>query len=645
MKTKLIQLIIFLAIILIAFFVRTYNVNWDEGAHIHPDERFLTMVTNDMRSPKTFADYLNPQISTMNPYNINYGFFVYGTFPIYLVKILAIIFKMNNYTDITILGRYVSAVFDTGIVAILFFLTRTLFNCSIAPLLKKNSHEVRNNNRTIEQSSNRFSSFVPLLPPLLYSIMVLPIQLSHFFAVDTFLAFFMILSFYLSVLLYRSVTQKQWRQIFLLSTLLGGAIGLGLASKVTMAFIIPLDLLIIVLPLLHCFIASLLGKNSHEVRSSNGAMEQWNNGFTVLRGLICLVLIGSVAYFSFRLTMPIAFSTSNFFNFALNQKWTGNLKELQGMTSSSLTNTFPPSIQWFTTKPILFTLINLTVWGLGLPLGLLCIAGLIFNFQFLIFNENFKFQISNWKQKLKILLSPFILLSLFSLAFFIYQGSQFVKAMRYIYPIYWTFAIFGGLFIFEMFVKIKKLLMLPLVLIFSFLILLYPVSFMQIYSRPLTRVEASRWIFKNVPLGSRVTFEEWDDPLPLMVDGRSNNYPGINMPMFGPDSPQKCSELAQKISGADYIFLSSNRVYGAIPRRLDLFKKTVLYYDLLFAGKLGFVKIADFASRPKVPFTNIEFVDDNADESFTVYDHPRVLLFKNQDRLNDFQLTKLLCNQ
>lgn len=156
MKNKLITLIVVLLICIFAFYIRTYNVNWDSGTHLQPDERFLTMVTNDMRIPQTFGDYLDPQVSTMNPRNINYPFYVYGTFPLYLVKTIAIVVKMDNYNDITIVGRYASAVFDTSIVLILFFLSKLLLSSKskIQSSKQFRNSEVKNANILVQLFGN-----------------------------------------------------------------------------------------------------------------------------------------------------------------------------------------------------------------------------------------------------------------------------------------------------------------------------------------------------------------------------------------------------------------------------------------------------------------------------------------------------------
>ena len=86
MKNK--NTFILLIILIIGFCFRLTGINWDQGQHLHPDERFLTMVLADIDIPQNFIQYLNPQTSTLNPYNQGYSFFVYGSFPLNLVKVL-----------------------------------------------------------------------------------------------------------------------------------------------------------------------------------------------------------------------------------------------------------------------------------------------------------------------------------------------------------------------------------------------------------------------------------------------------------------------------------------------------------------------------------------------------------------------------
>lgn len=120
------KLIIFL-IFIIAFLFRIYGLNWDDNNHLHPDERFLTMVVSDIKLPSSFSEYLNTDISPLNPYNYpQYQFFVYGTFPLFLTKIFAVLFHLDDYNHITLLGRVLSALFDSGNVILLYFIAKKL---------------------------------------------------------------------------------------------------------------------------------------------------------------------------------------------------------------------------------------------------------------------------------------------------------------------------------------------------------------------------------------------------------------------------------------------------------------------------------------------------------------------------------------
>ena len=73
------------------FTARTLFVggHWDQGTHIHPDERFLTMVLDALKLPKNLGEFFDSTKSPMSPYNKNYGFFVYGTLPIFIVRVVA----------------------------------------------------------------------------------------------------------------------------------------------------------------------------------------------------------------------------------------------------------------------------------------------------------------------------------------------------------------------------------------------------------------------------------------------------------------------------------------------------------------------------------------------------------------------------
>ena len=103
-----------------------------------------------------------------------------------------------------------------------------------------------------------------------------------------------------------------------------------------------------------------------------------------------------------------------------------------------------------------------------------------------------------------------------------------------------------------------------------------------------------------------------------------------------PDNEDKWAKINNKLSRSKYLIISSNRLYIPLTKLKDCNKylscypKTAKYYDDLFSEKRGFKKEAEFTSYPfiKLGKFKLEIKDDTADESFTVYDHPKVMIFK-----------------
>src|SRR5690606_32910567 len=107
---------------------------------------------------------------------------------------------------------------------------------------------------------------------------------------------------------------------------------------------------------------------------------------------------------------------------------------------------------------------------------------------------------------------------------------------------------------------------------------------------------------------------------------------------------------------SEYLVIPSNRAYDAMPRLELRYPLTLRYYQLLFdcecssdalekhaykleppyKSPLGFELIAVFVSHPNIG--PLEINDQNADEWFTVYDHPKVFVFKKSE---DFSIGKI----
>jgi hypothetical protein len=67
-------------------------------------------------------------------------------------------------------------------------------------------------------------------------------------------------------------------------------------------------------------------------------------------------------------------------------------------------------------------------------------------------------------------------------------------------------------------------------------------------------------------------------------------------------------------------------VWGTVPRWPQRWPLTTEYYRALFDGRLGFEPVREFTSYSQL--LGLHFADDSFEEALSVYDHPRVVLFR-----------------
>ncbi len=575
MSDKIKQKIALLIIVLIATLLRFTGVNWDQNTHLHPDERFLTMVGTDLKITSNLIEYLDPKTSTLNPVNVlddqgnkKYSFFVYGSLPITINKIFAVATGNDTYHGFTLSGRILSAFFDLLTVLLLFKII-----------------EVFEKNKVVNKNIKYWAAFF-------YAVSVLPIQLSHFFAVDTFLNFFLFMSLYLIIRFY-------YYKNYYLVILSGAFLGFAFASKVTAVFFLPLLLSFI------CF--HFLQKTNFE---NHSAQTLFKNKKVFLYFFISLFLFLGATYISLRLTNPYMFEDASFLNPQISKLLMQNWKTLKSWEAKDVW--FPPAVQWLNRTPILFSLWNMAVFGIGLPYFFLVIMG---SFIIMIKKRNF----------------ILVTILLWSGVFFMYQSTQSVKAIRYFIFMYPFLALLAAIGWSRLIDKQRHLIKLFCLLI----ILIWPISFLSIYIKPHSRVQASDWIYNTLPPGSTIAWEVWDDPLPLILPHHQGKfYNLLELHVFDPDTPEKWDKLNSILSQSDYYILSSNRAWGSMPRVPSLYPTTTQFYKDLFSGDRGFIKIAEFTSYPTLQYLGIplKIPDDSAEESFTVYDHPKVIIFKKIQR-------------
>jgi len=575
-KQRWFQGLLFLGIWLLAFLFRFYGINWDSGFHLHPDERMIVMVVEKLQLPENWENFLDPN-SLWNP-----KFFAYGSLPLYLLKLFSLFIghflgkEWLFYQNLPVLGRLLSIMFDLLTVILIGKIGCSLFS----------------------KKHGAWAAFF-------YATCVFPIQLSHFYAVDIMLNFFIWLTLWALICFYK---KTNW----LNAVFVGLSFAAALATKISAGVLVG----VIGLTLMVDFI--LIGFRLFRVQSG-GFMKKlkilFNRSFKrqiifriFFRLFVFGSIIGLVTIVGFFVFQPYAFlDWPNFIN---------QISQQGQMTKDAYV--FPYTLQNVGTTSYLYPLGNILLWGIGLGFGLISFLGLIL---YLINLVKRILRPGDYNQE-----AVEIIIAVFALVYFLIVGRFAVKFMRYYLVIYPFLSLAGVWFLLKI-IKFKRTVFIVVLTAH----LLYLLAFLNIYSRPNTRLQATDWINEHIPAGAAIAVEHWDDRLPLVSEKQFSFY---QMPMYEPDnSSSKWQKIENNLKMADYLILSSNRLYAPLTKLADCKKykkcypKTAQFYADLFSGKLGFTQAAEFESYPGFKFLDFWLNDQSADESFTVYDHPKVIIF------------------
>lgn len=583
--------LILLPILLAAAALRFYGQDWDNGHHLHPDERFMAIVAAKIKLPDSIGEYFDTAGSALNPYNNDFDRFAYGTLPLFLARWLAEVLGYAGYDRIVYLGRTLSALADLGTVVFVYALASLLYGRRAAAIAAT-----------------------------LAGLAVLNIQLSHFFTVDTFLTFFVAWSLYFA--------HRAWMHGGLLNpALLGLGVGLATACKISALLLGPVAVLVCLLP--------------WPARPDGGG-EPWAHapprGVRAPQALrtvrphatrahaTALFTTALAALLAYRLAEPYAFLSSNLLDFRPNPQFVSDMLYWVRISSGDIE--VPYMVQWAGTSRYVFAVEGLIRWGLGPAAGLAGLLGLLVA----------AMRLPAWGRH-----GSHLLLVVWAALNLLYFGGQFAKFMRYLLPIYPALAVLGGFFVAACWEAAGRwwsrpelmnrwaarlaACVPPLVLIPT---ALWALAFVGLYAEPNTRLAASRWLLQHAADGSVLAVEHWDDSLPLAIPGRERKgFRELSMNLYDDETTEKRRKLLDNLQNADYLILASNRLYGSIPRLPERYPLATEYYRALFDGRLGYQQVAEFTARPRL--FGIEIDDDQAQEDFTVYDHPKVQIFYRRD--------------
>lgn len=243
---------------------------------------------------------------------------------------------------------------------------------------------------------------------------------------------------------------------------------------------------------------------------------------------------------------------------------------------------------------------------------------------FIVLASSWGFYLSIKNKSKYFALWPFII---FSLLYFLYIGSWYAKFNRYLMPFIPVLIILAGVTLEQCRNKqIFKILAATLIISNG----LWAFAFFNIYQNEHVRIVASSWIEKYFAQQSVILHEERDVRLPVVLT-EDKNFQYLLLTLYQEDTPEKINTLTEQLAQGDYLIIASQRLYQSIPRSTD-YPYTTRYYQLLFQEKLGYRLLTYFTAYPNLFGININ--DEIAEETFSVFDHPKILIFQNVERLS-----------
>ncbi len=486
------SLLLLLLILVMAATFRFTGLTWGEGFFLHPDEFFLMDVASRLQPADDFASYLRTSESTLNPYNVDKGFYVYGNFPMTATRYFAewataacnnfpeqCTQTYNSFYGLQQSGRFLSALVDLITVFITFLIGRRLYSWQAG-----------------------------LLAAFFQGTAVMAIQQSHFFTMDNWAAFFTTLGVYTAVRAAGLGDAKlKWQLHWWI--LFGLALGLAVASRINVA---PLAVIINISAVIWLV---RRGHTWHSLRNtSHGSLD-------FQRIVLGVLVAATVSLVVFRLAQPYAFADTTIARneiitqsgeepggieltlrsiIGFNPQWRSNMDEIQQQQSPEAV--FPPALQWTDRAKIIFPFTNMVLYGMGLTAGLAAWAGLLWALWRIVHAR------PDWMAH--------AIPVTWSLLYFLFMATRWVKSIRYFLPIYPTLFLLGGWALFAIWQRARQserqnrvrsslaAALIVLVVVPSFL---WANAFVQIYREPITRIAASEWMFENIPTGASLLYE------------------------------------------------------------------------------------------------------------------------------------------
>ncbi|MBX3015299.1 MAG: glycosyltransferase family 39 protein, partial [Caldilineaceae bacterium] len=484
-----------------------------------------------------------------------------------------------------------------------------------------------------------------LLAASFYAFAAQAIQLSHFFAMDPASTTFTVLAVFGAV---RMIQERSWSA----TVLTGIAAGLAISSKFSALPILAVPITAAILIIWREQTASRLAERPVDTRVQ-------------LQALLAIPAALLLAVLAFAFTSPYAILDWESFVRA-------TLVE-QGRMVRGIAD-FPFTRQYRNTMPYLYFLQQQWEWGLWYPLGTVAGLGtlhalgvLLYAMVLLLYNRLVELLGAGTGRRITEAQAAYIVVWSWVLPYFGITGAFLAKFNRYmsaVLPFVLLFA--AGLiwYLWHAFSQraveqandfppkrrpgrtIMAFLSTTLALLLTVVGvgggLFWSLAYVNgVYNHEHTWITASRWIYQNVPSGSLILWELWDDPLPKALPGE----PGMDMGTTGlrnidwspyeEDTIEKYAIMKAKLREANYVVYSSKRIYDSVDELPERYPMTTRYYEAMWSGELGYELAQEVTSPPRL--FGYVFDDRHADESWSLYDHAQVSIFRKVRDLTDVE--------
>jgi YYY domain-containing protein len=463
-------------VLLLGAYFRFTGQNWDDFVHFHPDERFLTglvvklgvvqsfTINNSIDGYKSIDEqsalcqqrypqsngvggFFDAQCSIYNPHNVGEGFYAYGTVPLFIAKWASqMVAELTNdsvwisYDGAHLVWRFLSALADMGTILLVFMIGVYLYG-----------------------------KWTGLAAAAMYACLPFAIQQAHFGTTDAMATLFVAFTLLFAV-------RIQLKGQLLDYAGFGVAVAASVASRINLAPLAVLVLVPAILRIIPFFDANL----------------PWEERKAILTYHFSgVILSGIVAFIAFRFMSPYTFMGPGILGLAPNPRFFADAATSRYQVSGDFE--VPPNWQWVGRPSYLFPLWNMVLWGMGIGLGLTGWLSWLW---------------AGWRLvRGRMGATRNLVLFAWVGGYFAFIGGIWVMSMRYYLPLYPAIALLGAWGLSEILRRAyqpaaatwQRVGAAGLATAVIGFCVLWGMMFTNIYRHQFSVVQASDWIWENVP--------------------------------------------------------------------------------------------------------------------------------------------------